>query len=92
MAQRGHRAVRPAKWSCNYYNVNIAGGFDASQLTSNYTEANGTLLPTKLRATKTARTTTARISPTCTCLPAAAGRKFPAVIASKEQKRGYHFD
>ena len=85
--------MRPAKRrSCNDYNLNIAGGFGASQLTLNYTEANRTLLPTKLRATKTARTHYGKNSPTCTCLPAAAGRKFPAVIASKEQKRGYHFD
>ena len=49
--------MRPAKRrSCNDYNVNIAGGFGASQLTLNYTEANRTLLPTKRRATKTART------------------------------------
>lgn len=32
------------------YNVNIAGGFAASQLTSDYITANGILLPTKRRA------------------------------------------
>jgi Thiamine pyrophosphate enzyme, C-terminal TPP binding domain len=32
------------------YNVNIAGGFGASQLTSDYVEANGIRLPTKRRA------------------------------------------
>jgi hypothetical protein len=32
------------------YNVNIAGGFGASQLTSEYATANGVLLPTKRRA------------------------------------------
>ena len=32
------------------YNVNIAGGFGASQLTSGYVEANGIRLPTKRRA------------------------------------------
>ena len=32
------------------YSVNIAGGFAASQLTSDYVEANGILLPTKRRA------------------------------------------
>jgi hypothetical protein len=32
------------------YNVNIAGGFGASQLTSNYVVANGVALPTKRRA------------------------------------------
>jgi hypothetical protein len=32
------------------YNVNIAGGFGASQLTSNYVTANGIRLPTKRRA------------------------------------------
>ena len=32
------------------YSVNIAGGFAAAQLTSNYAEANGIRLPTKRRA------------------------------------------
>jgi hypothetical protein len=32
------------------YNVNIAGGFAAAQLTSNYIEANGIHLPTRRRA------------------------------------------
>jgi hypothetical protein len=32
------------------YNVNIAGGFPAAQLTSNYAEANGIHLPTRRRA------------------------------------------
>ena len=32
------------------YSVNIAGGFAAAQLTSNYTEADGIRLPTKRRA------------------------------------------
>lgn len=32
------------------YNVNIAGGFDAAQLTSNYVEADGIMLPTRRRA------------------------------------------
>lgn len=32
------------------YSVNIAGGFAAAQLTSNYVEANGIRLPTKRRA------------------------------------------
>jgi hypothetical protein len=32
------------------YNVNIAGGFGASQLTSEYVTANGIPLPTKRRA------------------------------------------
>jgi hypothetical protein len=32
------------------YNVNIAGGFAASQLTSEYVEVNGIHLPTKRRA------------------------------------------
>ena len=32
------------------YSVNIAGGFRASQLTSDYVEANGIYLPTKRRA------------------------------------------
>lgn len=32
------------------YNVNIAGGFGASQLTSDYVVANGVRLPTKRRA------------------------------------------
>ncbi len=32
------------------YNVNIAGGFAAAQLTSDYTVANGIRLPTKRRA------------------------------------------
>jgi hypothetical protein len=32
------------------YNVNIAGGFGAAQLTSDYVEANGIRLPTKRRA------------------------------------------
>jgi hypothetical protein len=32
------------------YSVNIAGGFGAAQLTSNYAEANGIRLPTKRRA------------------------------------------
>jgi hypothetical protein len=32
------------------YRVNIAGGFGASQLTSDYVEANGIRLPTKRRA------------------------------------------
>jgi hypothetical protein len=32
------------------YSVNIAGGFPASQLTSDYVEANGLRLPTKRRA------------------------------------------
>jgi len=32
------------------YNVNIAGGFGAAQLTSDYVVANGVHLPTKRRA------------------------------------------
>ena len=32
------------------YSVNIASGFGAAQLTSDYAEANGTRLPTKRRA------------------------------------------
>src|SRR5262249_58182096 len=32
------------------YNVNIAGGFPAAQLTSNYAVANGIHLPTRRRA------------------------------------------
>jgi hypothetical protein len=32
------------------YNVNIAGGFEGSQLTSNYIQANGICLPSKRRA------------------------------------------
>lgn len=32
------------------YNVNLAGGFGASQLTSDYTVANGIPRPTKCRA------------------------------------------
>ena len=32
------------------YSVNIAGGFGAAQLTSDYAEANGICLPTKRRA------------------------------------------
>ena len=32
------------------YSVNIAGGFGAAQLTSDYVEANGIRLPTKRRA------------------------------------------
>ena len=32
------------------YSVNIAGGFGAAQLTSDYAEANGIRLPTKRRA------------------------------------------
>lgn len=32
------------------YSVNIAGGFAAAQLTSDYVEANGIHLPTKRRA------------------------------------------
>ena len=32
------------------YSVNIAGGFDAAQLTSNYVDADGIRLPTKRRA------------------------------------------
>jgi hypothetical protein len=32
------------------YSVNIAGGFDASQLTSDYIVANGIWLPTERRA------------------------------------------
>jgi hypothetical protein len=32
------------------YSVNIAGGFSAAQLTSDYTVANGIRLPTKRRA------------------------------------------
>ncbi len=32
------------------YNVNVAGGFGASQLTSDYVVANGVRLPTKRRA------------------------------------------
>jgi hypothetical protein len=32
------------------YNVNVAGGFGAAQLTSNYIQANGIRLPTKRRA------------------------------------------
>ena len=32
------------------YSVNIAGGFAAAQLTSDYVEANGIRLPTKRRA------------------------------------------
>ena len=32
------------------YSVNIAGGFDAAQLTSDYVEADGIRLPTKRRA------------------------------------------
>jgi hypothetical protein len=32
------------------YSVNIAGGFAAAQLTSNYVEENGIRLPTKRRA------------------------------------------
>jgi len=32
------------------YSVNIAGGFRASQLTSDYVEANGIYLPIKRRA------------------------------------------
>jgi hypothetical protein len=32
------------------YSVNVAGGFRAAQLTSDYVEANGIRLPTKRRA------------------------------------------
>jgi hypothetical protein len=32
------------------YNVNVAGGFGAAQLTSNYIQANGIHLPSKRRA------------------------------------------
>jgi len=32
------------------YNVNMAGGFGAAQLTSNYVQANGISLPSKRRA------------------------------------------
>lgn len=32
------------------YNVDVAGGFDAAQLTSDYVEADGILLPTRRRA------------------------------------------
>jgi len=32
------------------YNVNVAGGFGAAQLTSNYIQANGIGLPSKRRA------------------------------------------
>lgn len=35
---------------CHDYSVNIAGGFGAAQLTSDYVEANGIRLPTKRRA------------------------------------------
>lgn len=35
---------------CHDYRVNIAGGFGAAQLTSDYVEANGIRLPTKRRA------------------------------------------
>ena len=48
MASRDRRPTPPATPS--HYSVNIAGGFRASQLTSDYVEANGIYLPTKRRA------------------------------------------
>jgi hypothetical protein len=43
-------AVALGQREAGCYNVNIAGGFGAAQLTSDYVVANGVHLPTKRRA------------------------------------------